>query len=375
MKKLLLGLGSIASVVAPVAAVVSCGDDSTTPGTNGTQGTEGHTVTISDNAVVTAVGNGLNAALGLTATNVGAVVAGDNLNLSLGTSGTKSLNFAHYTKITFTAADTITTGLTGNGATVAVNAGDSLVIGIPAAQRRTAAPAAADLKVVLMGKNGTNMKIAVDTAKLATLKSGVLDKVVEHMEAQNPDAGNGSGSTASTVVVDPRTVMINPTKATQVTVSGGKQADGATMPTHLTKEFFTPAMDAIKALTGIENVTELVYTAVVSDTTDKTNPVTTMKTFTITFAAGKATDVDALVAAASTVTGVDVTVPGGGTGGSGSTGTPSTADVTVALGKSSGTAILLSDLKTQVMNAIGANQPANVKITIDSATINVALTA
>ena len=199
MKKLLLGLGSIASVVAPVAAVISCGDDSITitPGTTpGTQGTEGHVVTISDTTTTDAVKAGLNAALGLTAANVGDVVAGDNLSLSIGMSGTSSLNFAHYTKITFTAADTIQTGTSGSGANVAVEAGDSLVIGIPAAQRRAAA---ADLKVVLMGKNGTNMKITVDSAKLTQLKTQVVDKVVEHVEAQNPDAGNGgSGSTGGT---------------------------------------------------------------------------------------------------------------------------------------------------------------------------------
>ena len=46
MKKLLLGLGSIAAVIAPVAAVISCGDDAKKPATDTTTTTGEATITV-----------------------------------------------------------------------------------------------------------------------------------------------------------------------------------------------------------------------------------------------------------------------------------------------------------------------------------------
>lgn len=69
MKKLLLGLGSIASVIAPIAAVVSCGDDAKTPANTGntdqkptTGGDAGQTQVTAPSGAVLAEGQYANAA-------------------------------------------------------------------------------------------------------------------------------------------------------------------------------------------------------------------------------------------------------------------------------------------------------------------------
>ena len=294
MKKLLLGLGSIASVVAPVAAVISCGDDSKTTTTGGTQS---HVVTITDTNTVNAVKAGLTTTLGLTAANIGAVAAGDNLNLSIGNTGTKSMNFAHYTKVTFTAADDIHPG----GSAVHVEAGDSLVIGTVASSRRATT---STLKAVLMGANGTNMSITLDSAKTAALQTSVLDKVVEHLEASKPGAGAGAGSTTGTTTVQvPAQIGNAANKATVTLLIMGA------MPTHLTKANIEPAMTSLKALTGIAAVTEITFAVVATDGTN-----TVQKQFVVTVTAGKANDVDAIATAAANVAATDIVVDGGGTG-------------------------------------------------------------
>ena len=193
MKKLLLGLGSIMTVVAPVAAVISCGDDKATPGA------QAHTVAITGTAL-DGIKDGLHASLAIDKTKVKDVVAGDNLSLS---TGATSINFEHYTKITFNAATTMT--LAAGSATTAINAGDTLVMGTPAAHRR----AIASLKVVHMTtENGKainkDITSTIDATKLTSLKTSVMEKVVEAIEPK-PEGENGSGSTDNTGPTAPAT--------------------------------------------------------------------------------------------------------------------------------------------------------------------------
>ena len=321
MKKLLLGLGSIASVVAPVAAVISCGDDSKTPAA----GTQVHTVAITGTAL-TAVTHGLNANLGITATNIDTVVAGDGLDLS---TGSQSVKFAHYTKITFKNADTIT--LDSSGGTQAVKAGDTLVMGSAPAHRR-ASTAAPTVQVVLMttDKDGnvTNMDLTdtIDASKRTGLETQVMKPIADAVEAAKPDAGNGAGSTTGTTTFVSASIDTN--DATKAVV--GLTIIG-TMPIHLVKANIEPAMTAIKALSGIAAVTGITFSVTAVDTS--ANHVS--KHFVVPVTAGKANDVDAIAAAAANVAATDAT-PDAGAGGTG-TGTPThkTVNFTPASGHAS----------------------------------------
>ena len=305
MKKLLLGLGSIASVVAPVAAVISCGDDSKT-----TTGTQVHTVTMTGQAL-TRVKEGL-ALLGIDITKVKAVVAGENLNLA--TDATHSINFAHYTKTTFSADTKI--DLDG-GTTATVKAGDTLVIGTPAAQRRASqAPAT---KVILMTKDATGKAVNKDLTSDVQSKMQVVNENIVQVTA--------TAITASKPGI--HVEAVEEKDSTHAAVS--LMVVGGDLPTHLDKaKHIQPAMDKLSKLDNIATITSITFMVVKLDA--ELNM--TGKTFAVTVAAGKANDIEAIATAAATVTGVDIQMPGStpdggtGSGGSGSTGGTGTAPAT-----------------------------------------------
>ena len=321
MKKLLLGLGSIASVVAPIAAVISCGDDSKAPAA----GTQVHTVAITGTALKT-VTAGLQANLGITTTNVDTVVAGDGLDLS---TGSQSVKFAHYTKITFKNADTI--DLDGSK-TQAVKAGDTLVMGSAPSHRRASA-VAPTVQVVLMTTdadgNATNMDLTakIDASKRTGLETQVMKPIADAVEAAKPDAGNGS---TGAVTVTPIPATIDPSDATKINVGAMiVQAGLTTLPTTLTSREISPVMDSIKALSNVNTATTIEFILTGQNTSDLTASGTIPGVrFTINITAGKAGNLADVVAAASSVTGVPATDGSGSTGGgSGSTGGTTAIDL------------------------------------------------
>ena len=303
MKKLLLGLGSITSVVAPLAAVISCGDDDNN---NNTQPT---TVALTG-AVFGEITTGLNQTLAIPAADIKDAIAGDNF-----TDG--SFHVEHYTKVTFKHASSYDAG---SGAQP-VKAGESIIIGSTDSRRRSTA--SASLKVAYINENGVLLDLTPTLAsnnKLNDLKAKVLDKVIAHLEEHHSNGGNHTGGAHQGLNIE--RVMVNPGDSTQIIVSAVKMAAGATVPTHLAKSDIEPAMAQISALPGIATVTEILYSYTAADTTDASHPVADTKNFTIAITAGKATDVDAIATAAATVVGVapgDIP-PSTGTGGSGSTG-------------------------------------------------------
>ena len=290
MKKLLLGIGSIATVVAPVAAVISCG--TTHKDTNAKPTT--HTLT---GTVFGEITTGLSQTLAIPAADVKDAIAGENFSL-------ENFHVDHYTKITF---KNNTTYDAGNGAQ-AVKAGETIIIGSTTSRRRAAT---SNVKVAYINDKGHLTDLTATLAshnKLAALKTAVVDKVAAHIQAQQPTAGSGAQMSSTGASVDP----IDPTK-----VKAGLMIQGAgvTMPTHLDKAQIEPIMAQLKAIATIANITTIEYTVNVVNTNTY---LTDTKLFVINVAAGKANDVDAIAAAASTVTGI---VPG-------STPPPSTGGTT-----------------------------------------------
>ena len=279
MKKLLLGIGSIATVVAPVAAVISCG--TTHKDTNAKPTT--HTLT---GTVFGEITTGLSATLAIPAADVKDAIAGDNFS-----SGTFHVD--HYTKITF---KNNTTYDAGNGAQP-VKAGETIIIGSTTSHRRATAT---NVKVAYINDKGVLKDLTATLAshnKLAALKTAVVDKVAAHIQAQQPAGTN-------TVQMNSTGVSVDPIEATKVKAGLMITGAGVTMPTHLDKAKIEPIMAQLKAIPTIANITTIEYTVNVTNTNTY---LTETKLFVINIAAGKANDIDAIATAASTVTGI---VPG-----------------------------------------------------------------
>ena len=115
-------------------------------------------------------------------------------------------------------------------------------------------------------------------------------------------------------------VSVDPIDATKVKAGLMIAGAGATMPTHLDKAKIEPIMAELNAIPTIANITTIEYTVNVTDTT--TLAIVT-KLFVINVTAGQANDVDAITAAAASVTGVVPTE----TGGTGSTGGTNAIDL------------------------------------------------
>ena len=299
MKKLLLGLGSIASVVAPLAAVISCGDDDK----NTNAGTQAKTYTITGDAL-DQVKAGLTAALDIPDANVQTVITGDNF-----TSGSFHAN--HYTKVTFNKDTDIEAD-----STTTAHAGDSLIIGVNDAQRRTSAPV---IKLYFLPSTTdgsvVGQELPVNSTKQGLLKTGVIDKVIEFVQSQQPSGGNGAGSTTGTTVTPSQAVM-DPIDANKIHVSAMISGMGLTaVPTQLTEHEIAPVMNSIKALSNVATATTIEYTLGGINLSEPTNGTLQGLSFTITIAAGKAGNLADVVAAAHGVAGVPVT--SGGTGGTG----------------------------------------------------------
>ena len=331
MKKLLLGLGSIASVVAPLAAVISCGDDDK----NTNAGTQAKTYTITGQHLVD-IKTGLHAALAIPKNDVETVVTGDNF-----TSG--HFHVDHYTKITFNKNTSM-----DYGQSTTINAGDVLVMGTDDARRRTAASAAPAIKMYIVRGEGLGAELTVDPAKQALLKTGVVDKVIEYVQSQQPAATPGA------INFMPGQVMPDASDTTKIRVSGTLQGAGLTsLPTHLTEREIKPLMTDIQALPNVNSVTTIEYTLMGFNSSDQSEAGTLPgKLFIITVPAGKAGNLVDVVSAAA---GVTAEVPGSGTGGSGSTGGTGTTAVDLdAEAAKFANPLASTKTKTQIKDGLGS---------------------
>ena len=344
MKKLLLGLGSIASVVAPLAAVISCGDDNK----NTNAGTQSKTYTIAGQAL-TNVKDGLHAALAIPTDDIKSVVTGDNFS-----SG--SFHVDHYTKVTFNKDTNM-----DYGSTTSLKAGDTLVMGTVDARRRTATTTPAiKMYIVRAAGLGEDLSSSVDASKLTLLQTGVIDKVVEYVQSQE------TTTTPETVNFTPGHVRVDSSDPTKIHVVGTLQGKGFTaLPTHLTEREIKPMMTDIQALQNVATVTTIEFTLKGFNSSDLTEAGTLPeKVFVITIPAGKAGNLVDVVTAASTVT---AEVPGSGTGDSGSTG----GTGTIAIDLDTEAAKFVSPLqstktKTQIIDSLGSAYSSGVSFDDDA---------
>ena len=169
MKKLLLGLGSIASVVAPVAAVISCGDDSkTTPGTNGTQAL--------DAAKQTTLKNNAATALGMTAADIDSVAKAATFGIEKA-GQTKTLENAVIYNFKAGVTSIVVSNGAGSTSTITTDGGGQVIIGASSTALRTGTTKHYYIatKVKSGGGDMNTLEEITDTTTLAAVKKDVLE--------------------------------------------------------------------------------------------------------------------------------------------------------------------------------------------------------
>ena len=181
MKKLLLGLGSIAAVVAPVASVISCGDD-TAAADSAIVGTT------LDAGKQTTLKTAANVALGMGANDIETVAKISNYSFTVKESVgadfvDKSYTFKNAVIYNLKKSVTDISIDYGSGTTsLGSNGGGQVIVGVSASSARVAG-ATPKLYVLirygLAGLGGVNMSLneVTDATKMTAIKENILESV------------------------------------------------------------------------------------------------------------------------------------------------------------------------------------------------------
>ena len=376
MKKLLLGLGSIASVVAPVAAVISCGDDSKT-------NTDAHVSTpvALDQATAGTVNTNFES-FGMQAADIAKTEKSSSFTFGASHPVTYD-KVVIFTLAAKAGGYSMTIGGETVSSTMAVEAGDKVVFAAKTTTRRAAA-SVPTVAAFFVPKDTD--KPTVDLSIGDAAQEAVAKKILMPVF---PELAQGAGSDNT----------------------GGTDA-GAT-PTHKTVDFTGPATGHATSQKWHETLTEVDahgnrsfhLNLVAGDTITATvngqlhsHTLTTGEISTLAAihvqddAVNKIAELIAQDTANGAVSPDDVKAafkldtPGPQhsftatvSGGSGSVGTPSTADIRIDLGASTSTPfaggeITWTNLWTKIDTAIGTNHPAHIVLTVDAKDLTIALT-
>ena len=181
MKKLLLGLGSVASVIAPVAAVISCGDDTAAADT----AIVGTTL---DATKQTTLKTAANTALGMNANDIESVAKITNYTFTVKESvGAEFVDKSYTFKnaVIYNLKKSVTTLSIDYGSgtsSLGTNGGGQVVVGVTASTARVAG-ATPHLYVLmrygLAGLGGINMSLneVTDATKMAAIKQHIMESV------------------------------------------------------------------------------------------------------------------------------------------------------------------------------------------------------
>lgn len=267
MKKKLLGLGTISSVVIPTAAVVSCGQ-AEKQNTSSQQTTESAITGVA----LTQVKEVLNAALAIPTESIAQAVEGENLSVG-------NLQIDRYTRATFNQNTSMQ--LNSDQEVTKIKAGDELIMGAKNVRRINKQM----LKVWHVSKTSTGRRINKD------IKRNIDYKRMRTLQQDMQIDGQSYG----TIFMD-----INAKKdsldLTKVNVKVEISTFGDALPKELIKNDLKVIMNKLNAIAGIENVTTINYTMVIPTLGRKKEP---SKTFVIKVPKGKANNLDVLVKAAN----------------------------------------------------------------------------
>ena len=267
MKKKLLGLGTISSVVIPVA-VVSCGEaekQSTT-----IRETTEHEIT---GKALTQVKETLNEALAIPITSIGKTVEGENISVG-------KLQIDRYTRTIFNESTSML--INSNDEITKIKAGDELIMGANNVRRINKQM----LKVWHVSKTSKGRRINKD-----------IKRKIDHKRMRILQQGvQIDGQSFGTIFMD-IVAKKDPVNSTVVNVTAEISTFGNALPMHLIKHDLKVIMSKLNAIVGIENVTTINYTMVVPTSGRKREP---SKTFVIKVPKGKANNLEALVKATKT---------------------------------------------------------------------------
>ena len=265
MKKKLLGLGTISSVVIPAAAVVSCGEAGK-QSVSIKQTTE-HEIT---GVALKQVKEVLNEALAIPAASVEKAVEGENLSIG-------SVQIDRYTIATFNQATSMQ--IKSGEEVTKIKAGDELIMGANNARRINKQM----LKVWHVTKTSTGRRINKDIKRRIDYKR--MRTLQQDMQID--------GQSFGTIFMDIEAKK-DSLDLTKVNVKAEISTFGDIVPTHLIKNDLKVILRKLNAINGIENVTTINYTMVVPTPGRKREP---SKTFVIKVPKGKANNLEALAKA------------------------------------------------------------------------------
>lgn len=278
MKKILLTLGSMAAIAAPVATAISCGQANDVLWAN--QELKSKYILSKENE--TAIKNAGIQALSIPSKDMHFPFGGIGFKIG-------KLHFHYYAKIIF---DHDSSFDAGNGPR-AVKAQSEILIGVNEPNdHRTAS--ASNMKVFYITENNFTEDLTptlIAKNKMAIIESAMNKALVEIKEKEAKEIEQENNwifmSDISAIIVKD-----NPTKARVVIMKVGP---GARKPTHIPNEDIEPVIEELKKLPGIEKVTEIqcFYTSAGASSSD-------VELFVIKVPAGHATDFKAVSEAAAT---------------------------------------------------------------------------
>ena len=172
MKKILLSLGSLVSIAAPVAAVVSCGDD-----TSILPATQGPAPTVLDGTKQTTLKASANSALGMNANDIDSVAKIANFTVYDNGSSKNLKNVVIY-NVKKTVKSITINDAHGAPQHITTDGGGRIIIGLEAPTKRTASnKIVVSTRVVVEGKESNKFFNVTDQALMAKIGKNVLSGV------------------------------------------------------------------------------------------------------------------------------------------------------------------------------------------------------
>ena len=172
MKKILLSLGSLVSIAAPVAAVVSCGDD-----TSILPATQGPAPTVLDGTKQTTLKASANTALGMNANDIDSVAKIANFTVYDNGSSKNLKNVVIY-NVKKTVKSITINDAHGAPQHITTDGGGRIIIGLEAPTKRTASnKIVVSTRVVVEGKESNKFFEVTDSSLMTKIGRDVLSGV------------------------------------------------------------------------------------------------------------------------------------------------------------------------------------------------------